>query len=111
MTTYTVFDSQDSRKAMNGLTIDEAAEAILQQDGQEYEIRNQGNFYTLWTRQQVANRPWMQTVFSAVSENEQKAKDSIFNMVLGDALGQRITWMIDEDYNLMLAKIAKDNDE
>lgn len=40
------------------LTADEAAHEILTSDGREYEIREDRTAgFTLWSRQQVANRP------------------------------------------------------
>lgn len=62
MSTYTVIAPNDSILA-RGLSLDEAARAILTYDGREFEIRPApGGCSELWARNAARSGPWTRTV-------------------------------------------------
>ena len=87
---YAVVD-QSGELIARDLTTNEAAHAILTVDGQEYEIRNNGadgDYWTLWERQQVANKPWTATLIGTYGA-EPDARAEIFAHVVKEADGGR----------------------
>jgi hypothetical protein len=82
-TTYAVI-TQNGDLVGAELTQTEAAQAILNHDGQDYEIRNDSDAlgFTLWSRQQVANRPWHATVIYSGESDKAKAEAEIFAKVI-----------------------------
>ena len=94
------------------LTIENAADEILSTDSQEWEIRadTAGNFWTLWSRQQVANKPWTATLIGAYG-TEADARAEILAEVVRVADGGP-SWkaeaMPQADYDAMIAEIARD---
>ena len=105
---YAVVD-QSGELIARDLTTEDAAHEILTVDGQEYEIRpdSAGDYWTLWTRQQVANKPWTSTLFGDYGP-ENEARAVIFAHVVNEADGGR-WWMAEaipqEEYDEMEARL------
>jgi len=81
MTLYAVLTQHGGLIDAN-LTAAEAAQAILNHDGQDYEIRRSVDGYDLWTRQQVAGRGWSKTVIYSREENKEFAEATIYRKVI-----------------------------
>ena len=96
MTTYTVICTSGHVIA-TGLTVADAAAEVLTDDGREYEIRaaEDGNGYELWTRQQVANRGWTQTVVYSVEDGRTAAEAEIYAKVIAADWPRHPTVMTD----------------
>lgn len=86
---YAVVD-QSGELIARDLTTEDAAHEILTVDGQEYEIRpdSAGDYWTLWTRQQVANKPWTATLIGTCG-TEDEARADILAHVVKEADGGR----------------------
>jgi hypothetical protein len=86
-TTYAVIDRHGEVRGTD-LTLKEAAEIILTDDGQDWEIRrahyapSDQDFWRLWMRQQVANKPWTQTRVSSFADSLDEAETEIFAVVI-----------------------------
>ncbi len=80
-TTYAVIDRHGETKGTD-LSARDAAEIVLYDDGQDYEIRSDALRSELWTRQEVANRPWQRTTVTSYDADERRAADDIFAQVL-----------------------------
>lgn len=90
------------------LTEREAAEAILNHDGQDYEIRSSdGGGFDLWSRQQVAGRGWHKTVIYSVETEAEKAEAEIFAKVLEANWQGQPSAMTMADYNQIIADAAE----
>jgi hypothetical protein len=112
---YAVVD-QGGELIARDLTTDQAARAILTVDSQEYEIRPSGayrDYWTLWTRQQVANKPWTETLMGTYGV-EYEARAAIFARVVKEADGGR-WWkaeaMPQADYDAMISQAEAEADE
>lgn len=82
MTTYTVI-SQHGDVIATGLSLRDAADEVLSSDSREYDVRQDSDgTYTLWSRQQVANRGWTATRFFSVATDRGEAEDEIFRAVV-----------------------------
>lgn len=106
---YAVVDRSGDLIARD-LTTAQAAHEILTVDGQEYEIRNNGadgDYWTLWERQQVANKPWTATIIGTYG-SEAEARAEIFAHVVKEADGGR-WWKAEaipqEEYDEMQARL------
>lgn len=86
---YAVTDQSGDLIARD-LTASDAAHEILTVDGQEYDIRpdSAGEYWTLWTRQQVANKPWTATLIGTYG-TEDEARAEIFAHVVKESDGGR----------------------
>jgi len=86
---YAVVD-QSGELIARDLTTEQAAHEILTVDGQEYEIRpdRAGDYWTLWTRQQVANKPWT-AILGSFGLTIADARADIFAHVVKEADGGR----------------------
>lgn len=71
--------------AETGLTLLEAARAIIQHDGVDYELRAAREGFDLWTRQQVANRPWTRTDMFSLEQDEDAAEIDILTRFAADS--------------------------
>lgn len=90
MTTYTVYRSDDSGKATQRLTLEEAAQALLTADGHDYEIRLEDGTvggkwprFVLWITQfsrnsPLGSRPMVASRFIGASHAD------IYEQVIGD---------------------------
>lgn len=106
VTTYTVIDHNG--EAESGLTLIEAAREIIQHDGVDYELRPStlGEGFDLWTRQQVANRPWTRSDMFSLNTDEDAAEIDILTRFANDSRRHgRFQIMSDEEYAAMLKEI------
>ena len=108
MTTYTVIDDNSGEAIATGLTVAEAAAEVLTSDSQEFDIRaaEDGNGFELWTRQQVANKGWTQTVVYSVEDDRAAAEAEIFAKVIAADWPRHPTVMTDQQYAEMQAEMA-----
>ena len=80
--TYKVIDYNGDVIA-RGLSAAEAANEILSTDSREWEIRRmEGGGWQIWSRQQVANRPWAATVVTSFAGTLEKAQQQMFEEVI-----------------------------
>ena len=104
MTTYTIIHGTEIE---TGLSLEEAAQTLLQHDGADYEIRRaaDGTGFELWHRKQVANKPWTKTVIYSTSDDEAAAEAEIFEEVImcGHWDTDNLQSMTDETYRVMRA--------
>lgn len=108
MTTYTVIDTVGDVIA-TGLTAAEAAAEVLTDDSREFDIRaDDGNGFELWTRQQVANRGWTQTVVYSLEDDRTAAEAEIYAKVIAADWPRHPTVMTDQQYADMQAGIGED---
>ena len=107
MTTYTVIDTNGEAIA-TGLTAADAAAEVLTDDGRQFDIRaaEDGNGFELWTRQQVANKGWTQTVVYSVEDDRAAAEAEIFANVIAADWPRHPTVMTDQQYAEMQAEMA-----
>lgn len=105
-TKYTVIDPSSGEAIDSGLTAAEAAHIILTDDGRQYEIREDpdGGF-TLWSRQQVANKPWSPTVVFSIETEREKAETEIFQKVIVADWPRHPEAITDQRYQEMLANL------
>lgn len=111
-TTYTVTEPNNGYMIGRHLTVREAAESMLSDDGQDFEIRETagprgGRIFDLWTRQQVANIGWGKTVIFSFAETREAAEAEIFQKVF-DANWPGYTVLTDAEYE---AECAEDGRE
>lgn len=105
--TYTLVDTNGDRTE-SGLTLIEAAREIIQHDGVDYELRPStlGEGFDLWTRQQVANRPWTRSDMFSLNTDEDAAEIDILTRFANDSRRHgRFQIMSDEEYAAMLKEI------
>lgn len=116
MTTYTVFHSNDSTRAISRLTLKEAAHELLTYDGYDYEIRQDGNLfdgtpmYRLWVSQFSRNSPLGRkglgaTIIYGETENE------IWQEVISRENWHGMEAMTDTQYDQMLADLEQETEE
>jgi hypothetical protein len=111
---YAVVD-QGGELIARDLTIENAADEILSTDSQEWEIRadTAGDFWALWTRQQVANKPWTATLIGTYG-TEADARAEILAEVVRVADGGA-SWkaeaMPQADYDAMILQAEAEADE
>jgi hypothetical protein len=116
MTTYTVFDGNDSSRLYgSGLTAEEAMSEILTYDGYRYEIRK-GEFkglacWELWHSDSSENstrgaRHMVKTVAFSLAEDEVTATREIAVEVIAAGWSRMPECVTDEDYHAMQAEIA-----
>lgn len=103
--TYAVL-TQNGDVIDTDLNTAEAAQVILNHDGQDYAIRAAEYGFELWSRQQVAKRPWHRTVIFSAADNEADAEAEIFQKVIHASHNWRGSpyTMEMSDYNKMLAE-------
>jgi len=85
-TKYTVINNGSGEAIETGCTVAEAAGIILTDDGADWEIREaeykSEPIFELWTRKQVANRPWSKTVLFSLATDRDTAEAEIFQDVV-----------------------------
>ena len=108
MTTTFAVLTQNGDLIGTELTQTEAAQAILNHDGQDYEIRKDSDAigHMLWTRQQVANRGWQKTVIYTGETDAAAAEAEIFQKVVAAYWSGQPSAISMTDYNQMLADEA-----
>jgi hypothetical protein len=122
-TLYTVAH-EDGEGRESNLTMREAARRILHHDGADYEIRLGDTFekgplagesrFELWTRKQVANRPWSRTAISAIAKTEEIAEAAILAEVVeksGEWRGEPIAETMDSYLSGLREMLADADDE
>jgi hypothetical protein len=103
--TYTVLRG-DGEVIARGLSASDAATEIMTYDGCEIELRrDEDGGYTLWSRQQVANRPWATTRFWSWNTDEDAAWEEIAGKVLATEWPSNYPdAMTDQQYDEMVAQ-------
>jgi len=83
MTTYTITD-HDGCEIASGLTVEQAADEIMNSDGRQWCLEKDAKFagWTAWSRQEVANRPWGKTVFYSANADEASALADISEQIV-----------------------------
>lgn len=79
--TYTTL-SGEGEMIETGLSLSEAAHAVLTSDLREYDVREADGEFTIWSRQQVANRPWAATIFVSYEDGRDEAEADLFLQVV-----------------------------
>lgn len=89
------------------LTEADAAHIILTHDGADYEIREDGwrgsKIFELWTRKQVANKPWTKTVVFSLADTRAEAEAEIFAEVCAACWPRHPEAISDAQYDEMFA--------
>ena len=102
MLKFTVLNTHGEPIARH-LTAAAAAHLILTDDGRDYEIRRDEQGCVLWTRQQVANRPWAETAIYSSARTTAAAELEIFWAVTRANLPRHPTAMSDADFDAIAA--------
>ena len=113
MTTYTTIDA-DGYVLDRGLSLAEAADAIMTSDSREWEIRPDGDGLgvTAWSRQQVANHPWARTaIYSGHTDRAAAEQEICKKIVTSERWAGHCEAMTDAAYDEMMAQVAIDNGE
>ena len=121
MTTYTVFDADDSSNIYGrGLTVEQAMDEILTYDGYRYEIKK-SDFHgsVCWdlyhsdgsAASTRGARHMVKTVIFSLVEDEAQAMREIAEHVIAAGWNRVPDVMTDEAFDAMLAEIAKDEAE
>lgn len=118
MTTYTVFQSNDSSIFESGLSLADAANSVLTHDGHEWEIRPaaDGDGFRLWTsnasRNSAAYQGLRQSTVWSLASDRQAAEAEIFAKVIAaePARSNGPEVMTDERFAAMVAE-TDDEDE
>ena len=112
MTTYTILDN-DGYVMDRGVSLCEAADAIMTSDSREWEIReDKDGGYTAWSRQQVANWPWAATaIYSFAATRDEAEREICEKIVNSEHWAGHYEAMTDADYDAMMAQVAIDNGE
>lgn len=112
MTTYTVFDPNDSENFKPGLTLADAMDRCMSADNFAYEIRpmNDGGF-ALWRGQfsqssTLGSRPMVKTVMFSLKPDRETAEAEIFTEALSH--DWKLECMTDEDFAALQAEMAAD---
>ena len=102
---FTVINTTDGEPIARHLTAVEAAHIILTDDGRGYEIcREDDGGYVLWTRHQVANRPWKKTVLYSVAMTLAEAEAEIFAAVTSAGWPRHPEAMTDAQFDEIVAE-------
>jgi hypothetical protein len=104
---FTVIDHNGEALGRH-LTEADAAHIILTHDGADYEIREDGwrgsKIFELWTRKQVANKPWTKTVVFSLADTRAEAEAEIFANVCYARWPHCPEAMSDATYDAILAE-------
>lgn len=115
MTTYTVFNTQDSSIIYGrGLTAVDAMDIMLSDDGYRWEIRHEDGCYHLYHSDGSANSTrgaahMVETVIFSVSDDKNAAENEIAEKVIAAGWSRLPTAMTDEDFAAMQAQIAAED--
>jgi hypothetical protein len=107
-TTYTILTGE-GEMIETGLSLRDAAAEVLTSDSREFEVRaDKDGGFTLWTRQQVANRPWTATRFFSIKSDREAAEQEIFEAVVtSERFSGHNEAITDEQYRQMLADLEE----
>lgn len=109
MTTFTVVDLNSGEKIGGGLTAADAAHIVLTDDSREYEIRaDEDGGFSLWSRQQVANKGWTRTGIFSIKDDRTEAEAEIFDKVITADWRRYPEVMTDQQYSEMMADFEGD---
>jgi len=107
MTSYTVIDRSSGEMIDTGLSAADAARIVLTADSQEYSIREDADGgFTLWSRQQVANKGWSKTVIWSIATDRAEAEADIFMKVIAADWRGAPEVVTDEQYAEMIAAVG-----
>ena len=99
---FTVVDRATGEPLARHPTAKAAAHIILTHDGEQYDIREtkyRGEpFFTLWTRKQIANRPWTATGVMSAAETLEQAEAEIWRRVIDARWERHPEALTDEEY-------------
>jgi hypothetical protein len=111
MTTYTILTGEGDM-IETGLSLNDAAAHVLTSDSREFDIRADADGgFTLWTRQQVAGRPWSKTTFFSILTGRAAAEEEIFAAVVRSSRFEGHNEAItDEQYADMQRQFAEDGE-
>ena len=111
MTTYTILTGE-GEVIDTGLSLRDAAHEILTSDSRSYEVReDKDGGFTLWGRQQVANRGWEATRFFSIKTDRAEAEDEIFSAVVtSERFPGHCEAITDEAYAEMVAQFEEDGE-
>lgn len=108
MSTYTVTDYNGGVIA-RGLSAAAAADEILSTDSREWEVRPMdGGGFRIWSRQQVANRPWAATGVMSFADTLVEAEAEMFAEVIAANWPRHYIAQADESYDRMIADFEAD---
>lgn len=113
MTTYTVFQANDSSIFTSGLSLADAANTVLTDDGFEWEIRPDadGEGFRLWasnaSRNSTAYKGLRQSTTWSLASDRETAETEIFGKVIATGPGRSngMEVVTDERFAAMLAEI------
>lgn len=107
---FTVIDHNGEALGQH-LAEEEAAHIILTHDGADYEIREDDwrgtKIFELWTRKQVANKPWTKTVVFSMADTRPEAEAEIFADVCAARWPRHLEAISDATYDAILADDAQ----
>jgi hypothetical protein len=108
MTSYTVIHTCTGEAIASGLTLEGAADEILNSDGREYDIRpsEDGNGFELWARQQVANKGWTRTVIYSLEDGRLAAELEILTKVIAANWARHPIAMTDAEFAAMTSELS-----
>lgn len=89
MITYIVYNPNSDTEAESGLCLADAANAMMTYDGHEWEIREEGGQFNLYTSQFSRNSPCggrdlVRSVVSSYAANRDAAETEIFERVISE---------------------------
>jgi hypothetical protein len=111
---YTVFHTDDLREPETGLSLEQAASALLTNDGHDFEIRDDGDAgFSLWhtpfsRNGTLGSKPMVQTVIYSIKGSRQEAEADICQQVIDKGWGP-MKAMLDSDFAEMIAQIDAEN--
>jgi hypothetical protein len=78
MSTFTVYSINDTSTAQSGLSLEQAVDLMLSDDGRDWEIRRyegrHGSGWQIWNTYQNHARPWKSTMFISAAGDEATAR-------------------------------------
>jgi hypothetical protein len=89
MITYTVYNPNSDGESATGLCLADAADALMTYDGHEWEIREEGGAFNLYTSQFSRNSPCggrdlVRSVVSSYAADRAAAETEIFERVISE---------------------------
>jgi hypothetical protein len=111
MTTYTIIDGE-GYVLDRGVSLNEAADAIMTSDSREWEIRqDKDGGFTAWSRQQVASRPWAATAIYFKMDRAEAEHEIYEKIVTSDRWPGHCEAMTDAAYDRMIAEMDADAED
>lgn len=111
MTTYTVTDQNSGDVIDSGLSVIEAMDAILTDDGHEYEVRPaaDGHGFELWTslhsRNSTLGGRLIKSVVFSLADDREQATHEIAESVISRQWPRKPVAMTDEAHDTMMVEI------